>query len=72
MPRTFNRKAGRPYFYALILLTFVQAGILQQIIELYFGQEDGRIPLLSSLSLVVTAIILVLYRIWNKKENSKA
>lgn len=64
-PRPF-----RPYFYAMIILTFVQALLLQYVVESYFAEHDARIPWMSGLSILLSVLMIFLYKLWAKKEKS--
>ncbi|MFT9850169.1 hypothetical protein [Aneurinibacillus sp. REN35] len=71
MPKTPKTpRPSRPYFYAIIILTFIQALLLQYVVESYFGQHDARIPWISGASLLLSGLMIFLYKKWAEKEKS--
>lgn len=63
-------RPSRPYFYAIIILTFMQALLLQYVVEAYFGQHDARIPWASGASLLLSGLMIFLYKKWAEKEKA--
>ncbi|ERI09832.1 hypothetical protein [Aneurinibacillus aneurinilyticus] len=63
-------RPSRPYFYAMVILTFVQALLLQYVVELHFAEHGARIPWVSGLSMLLAVLMIYIYKRWAKKEKS--